>query len=183
MATNNGTKTDNDAKDEAQDTDISFVVALFDDTKMASEAYKSLKDANREGMLKILAAAYMEKSERSKIKVHEFKDWSGKRGAVAGGTAGAVIGLIGTAVLLPVAAGALIGGTMAKLHDTKFNNEDLKNAAKSLPVGTSALVAIVEDDYVDAMEDELNDSGGQKIHSGEVPNSTIISMTEIFEVS
>ncbi len=172
---------DNDSKTatsttEDVDVSISFVAAVFDDVKAAKDAYKVLKDLGREGFFRIIAAAYLEKTDRSKIKVHEYKDWRGKQGAVAGGGVGAVIGIIGSTILLPVAVGALVGGTLAKIHDTKFSDKDLRKLADSLPTGTSALIAIVEDEFVEGVADELGKEGGKNIHSGEVPKSTMDSM-------
>lgn len=165
------TKTKED--DAVTGVDIAFVVALFDDVTSAKKAYGDLRDLAREGFFQIESAAYLEKTDRSKIKVHEYKDWRGGQGALAGGTAGLVIGLIGGAVLLPVGVGALIGGIMAKVHDTGFNDKNLGKLADSLPPGTSALVAIVEDDYTVEVEDEMKKSGGKKVHSGPVPKSAL----------
>jgi len=167
-----GNKDDEDSIDMS----LSFVAAIFDDVKSAEHAYSALKDINREGIINIWAAAYMEKTDRSKVKVHEYKDWSGKKGLLAGGTAGAVIGVIGSTILLPVAVGALIGGTLSKVHDTKFSDKDLRQIANALPAGSSALVAIVEDEFVEPMETELDKQGGKKVHSGEIPNSTANAM-------
>lgn len=159
-------------------TDLSFVAAIFDDVKSAKVAYGVLKDLNREGLFDIQAAAYMEKTDRSKIKVHEYKDWSGRKGAIVGGGVGAVVGIIGSTLLAPVAVGALIGGTLAHVHDTRFSNKDLRKLADALPAGTSALVAIVEDESVEPVKEQLVKDGGKKVHSGEVPKSAITGMEE-----
>ncbi len=161
--------------DEQQNggVDISFVVAVFDDVKSAKVAYEGLRELSREGFFQIESAAYLEKTDRSKIKVHEYKDWRGGQGVLAGGAAGLVIGLIGGAVLLPVGIGALVGGIMAKVHDTGFNDKNLGKIADSLPPGTSALVAIVEEEYAEPVEDEMKKEGGKKVHSGPVPKSAL----------
>lgn len=158
--------------------EVSYVAAVFDDVKAAKNSYDVLKALNREGLLQIGAAAYMEKTDRSKVKVHEFKDWSGKKGAWLGGGAGAVIGIVGSAVLFPVAIGALVGGTLAHVHDTKFSDKDLRQAADALPPGSSALVALVADAYVADVEKELTKEGGKKVHSGEVPKSAVVSVDD-----
>src|SRR5258708_2484050 len=100
MADNDTTKQTDDQQNGG--VDIAFVVALFDDVNSAKAAYKDMRDLAREGFFQIESAAYLEKTDRSKIKVHEFKDWRGGQGALAGGGAGLLVGLIGGAVLLPV---------------------------------------------------------------------------------
>jgi hypothetical protein len=42
-----------------------------------------------------------------------------------------------------------------------------------LPPGTSALVAIVEEEYAEPVEEEMKKSGGKKVHSGPVPKSAL----------
>jgi uncharacterized membrane protein len=176
---NNGSKQQNDTNgDQEADMTISFVAALFDDVDAAKQAYSALKDVEREGLVKIIDAAYMQKTDRSKIKVYEHKDWRGGQGALAGGAIGAVIGIVGGAILLPAGIGALIGGIWAKVHDTGFNDKSLGKLADSLPAGTSALVAIVEDDEVEPVEAEMTKEGGKKVHSGKVPKSTADTLSE-----
>ncbi len=157
---------------------ISFVAAMFDNVDDAKLAYQALKDVQREGLVKILDAAYVEKTERSKLKVHEHKDWRGGQGVLAGGAVGAIIGIVGGAILLPAGIGALIGGIWAKMHDTGFDDKNLGKLAESLPIGTSALVAVVEDDYVEQIEKEMTKEGGKKVHSGAVPKSTAESLND-----
>ncbi len=48
--------------------------------------------------------------------------------------------------------------------------------AEALPPGTSALVAIVEDDYVELIEKELIKLGGKKVHSAEIPKGATSAM-------
>ncbi len=151
---------------------ISFVAAMFDDVDTAKVAYKALKEVQREGIVKIISAAYIEKTERSKIKVHEQGDWRGGQGVIAGGAVGALIGIIGGAILLPAGIGALIGGIWAKMHDSGFDDKNLGKLGDSLPIGSSALIAIVEDDFVEQVEEEMSKEGGKKVHSGTVPKST-----------
>ena len=173
MASNDSQQQSNDQQNTV--LDISFVVAVFDDVSSAKVAYDTLKELSREGFFQIETAAYLEKTDRSKVKTHEFKDWKGGKGALVGGSAGLLVGLIGGAVLLPVGIGALIGGILANTHDTGFNDKNLAKLADSLPAGTSALVAIVEDVYTEPVEAELKKAGGKKVHSGAVPKSAMVS--------
>jgi uncharacterized membrane protein len=159
---------------------VSYVATLFDTVDDAKKAYQNLKEAQREGLIRILDAAYVEKTDRSKIKVHDHDDWKVGEGVVAGGITGAVIGIVGGAILLPVAIGALVGGIVTEVYekDVKFTNKEIKELADSLPPGTSALIAIVEDVYVEDVKTEMTKQGGKKVHSGAVPKSTADSLTQ-----
>lgn len=184
MATNNGSaqKAQTAAEVTAQENiDVSYVAAVFDDVQTAKQAYEILKDLRREGVLDIIAAAYMEKTDRSRIKVHEYKDWRVEEGALGGGVvgaaAGAIIGIVGGAILLPVAIGALIGGAIGEVYDIQLKTQEWGKVADNLAPGTSALVAVVADENVTVTERELGKVGGKLIHSVEVPKSFTSAMS------
>ncbi len=107
-----------------EDVDISYVAGVFDDVQTAKNAYKTLKELKREGLLKIVAAAYMEKTDRSKLKVHEYKDWRVGEAVVAGGIVGAIVGIVGGAILLPLAVGALVGGSWGAVYNRQIVDEE-----------------------------------------------------------
>jgi uncharacterized membrane protein len=158
---------------------ISYVATVFDSVGDAKRAYQDLKEAQREGLVDVLDAAYVEKTDRNRIHVHDHNDWKLGEGVVAGGATGAVIGIIGGTILIPVALGALIGGVIVGLHDEgdTINHRNLRKLGDSLPKGTSALVAVVEDAYVDSVSEELSVIGGKKVQSGPIPKSTTETLT------
>jgi uncharacterized membrane protein len=62
---------------------------------------------------------------------------------------GGLVGLIvGPGAVLMAGAGAIIGGLAAKLSDSGFDNQDLKELAKSRKPGSSALLVLVEQDHL-----------------------------------
>jgi uncharacterized membrane protein len=76
------------------------------------------------------------------------KKWT-KRGAIIGG----VIGLIFPPSLLGGAlVGAGIGAGSAKIGKEALKSDDLWDAAKELAPGTSAFVAVVEDEWIDQIQ-------------------------------
>ena len=180
---NTGATANNDTKkmddDLAVDVEISYVATVFDNVNDAKSAYKELTSLQREGLVNIIDAAYVEKTDRSKVKVHDHNDWAIGEGVLGGGVTGALIGIIAGTILLPAAIGALIGGIVmgAYEYDSSFSNKDLKNLGDSLQVGSSALVAIVEDVYVEEVEVEMKKQGGGKVHSGKIPKSTADSVS------
>jgi uncharacterized membrane protein len=175
-------KTDQKIDELMLEADISYIAAVFDDVDDAKEAYRKLKGAQREGLVTIVDAAYAEKTDHDKLKIHDHDDWrfgdniieAGAGGAVVGG----LIGIVAGAILMPAAIGALIGAAIVSVygHKTKFSHEDLKEIADTLPVGTSALVAIVEDEFLEIAELEVNKLGGKKVHSNSIPKSTATTL-------
>jgi uncharacterized membrane protein len=182
VETNTLNRTDQKIDELVLEADVSYVAAVFDNVGDAKKAYKQLKDAQRDGVVTIVDAAYTEKTERDRLKVHDHDDWvfgekiveAGAGGAVVGG----LIGIVAGAILMPAAIGALIGGAIVSVygHKTKFSHEDLKEIADTLPLGTSALVAIVEDEFLEIAEVEVHKLGGKKVHSNKIPKSTAASL-------
>ncbi len=138
------------------DVPVQLIVAAFQDEKGAKETLKALKEARKQGLIKIENAAVLRKDEKGKLYIKETEDMGGGKGAAFGGVAGAVIGLIaGPALVVPAAVGALVGGLTAKLRDTGFSNQRLETLGEGLQSGSSAIVAVVEHTWVDKVEEAL----------------------------
>ncbi len=138
------------------DVPVQVIVAAFQDEKTANNALKALKQASREGLVKIENAAVLRKDEKGKLHIKETHDMGGGKGAALGGVAGATVGLIaGAALAAPVAVGALVGGLVAKLRDTGFSNKRLESFGEDLQPGTSAIIAVVEHTWVAQVEQAL----------------------------
>ncbi len=111
------------------DVPIQLIVAAFKEEKAAKQALKELKQAQREKMIKIEAAAVLRKDQKGKLHIKETADMGGGKGAALGGVAGAAIGLIaGPALLVPAAVGALVGGLAAKLPRQRFLRRPAEDA-------------------------------------------------------
>ena len=138
------------------DVPVQLIVAAFQDEDAAKEALKDLKEAKKEGLIKIENAAVLRKDEKGKLHIKETHDMGGGKGAALGGVGGAAIGLIaGAALAAPVVVGALVGGLVAKLRDSGFSNKRLETLGESLQPGSSAIVAVVEHQWVAQVEKAL----------------------------
>jgi len=110
-------------------------------------------------LIKIESAAVLHKDKKGKLHIKETHDMGGGKGAALGGVGAAAIGLIaGTALVVPVAVGALVGGLVAKLRDTGFSDERLKAVGEGLTPGSSAIIAVVEHKWVGQLEEALAES-------------------------
>jgi uncharacterized membrane protein len=146
------------------DVPVQLIVAAFKDEQTAKEALKVLKQAQREKLIKIDNAAVLRKDEKGKLHIKETADMGGGKGAAIGGVAGAAIGLIaGPVLLVPVAVGALIGGLAAKLSDSGFKNERLRTLGESLKPGSSAIVAVVEHQWVAQVQQAMAEAGADAV--------------------
>lgn len=141
------------------DMPVQVIVAAFQNEEGAEDAFKKLKDAKKEQVIAIENAAILRRDEDGKLHVKEVRDMSGGKGAAIGGVVGAVAGLLAGPLVLAAGAGALIGGLAAKLHDSGFHDERLKQLGEALTPGTSALVAVIEHTWVRDVEKSLTDYG------------------------
>lgn len=141
------------------DVPVQVIVAAFQNEEGAEDALKKLKDAKKEQVIDIDNAAILRRDEDGKLHVRELRDMSGGKGALIGGVVGAVSGLIAGPLVLATGAGALIGGLAAKLRDSGFRDERLKQLGAALTPGTSALVAVIEHTWVHDVERLLADYG------------------------
>jgi uncharacterized membrane protein len=138
------------------DVPVQVIVAAFQDEEAAKGALKALKQARKEGLIKIENAAVLRKDEKGKLHIKETHDMGGGKGAALGGVGGAAIGLVaGAALAAPVVVGALVGGLVAKLRDSGFSNQRLEAMGEGLKPGTSAIVAVVEHTWVAKVEQAL----------------------------
>jgi len=145
------------------DNPIQFVVAAFQDEYGADAVLDALKKATRDKVIKIQNAAVLRRDPANTLHIKETGDMHGGRGALSGGVVGAVAGILAGPILIPVAAGAVIGGLAAKLRDSGFSDARLKQLGEQLQPGTSAIVAVIEHTWVSQLEQMLVEAGADVV--------------------
>lgn len=146
--------------DQPSDVPIDVLVAAFDTEKGAEEALHDLKDLKKEGLIGIRNAAVLWKDDKGKLSFKETADMRGGKGAAVGGVIGGVVGLIfPPSILASAAVGAAVGGLSAKLRDSGFPDERLRQVGEGLKPNTSALIAVIEHTWVRQVEDQLREYG------------------------
>src|SRR5262245_8482864 len=143
---------------------VQLIVAAFQSENGADEALKQLKAAKKEHLIKIQNAAVIRKDAQGKLHISETGDMKGGKGAAIGGVTGAALGILtGGATLAIAGATALIGGLAAKLRDSGFKDDRLKQLGASLRPGTSAIVAVIDHIWVAELEQELREAGANVV--------------------
>ena len=127
-----------------------IMMATYPTEDGASRAMDVLKDMAKEGTIDIVDAAVLTRDDDGDVKVKQqsvpsVKKWA-KRGAIIGGVIGLIFppSLIGGALL-----GAGIGAGSGKIGKEALKSDELWEAAKDLEPGTSAFIAVVEDEWID----------------------------------
>ena len=136
---------------------VEILVAAFKDEAAADAAYHQLKRGANNAWLENVAIVV---NEGTKVKFKESRDMGGGKGAVLGGAIGALTSLLfPPAILITTAAGAIIGGVTAKLHDSNLPSDTLRRVGEQLTPGTAAIIALVDETMVAQSTDALNRLG------------------------
>ena len=140
---------------------VELVIAAFNDEHKAKETLKILKELEKEEIIMLVNAAVMVKDEKGKVKLKETQDLDSKQGALFGAIAGGLIGLLGgpAGVLVGAAAGAATGGVAAHKIDMGFPDETLKEIQGALTPGSSAILALIQHEWIDRVVEELEKQG------------------------
>jgi len=132
-----------------------LVVGSYADAGAADDDFKALKSGQDAGEYQVVGAVVMNRDAGGKVNVKEHGDGRAAGGAVLGGTAGLVVGLFAPPLLAATAVGAGIGagiGALSKRHAEKKLGVEVEDY---LPPGSSAVVAVVDDQYADKVENAL----------------------------
>jgi uncharacterized membrane protein len=141
----------------ADDVPVEVIVAAYSTEQGAKEALHELDEAKKANIIRIRDAAVLSRNAENKLHISETADKGFGRGAVIGGIGGAVIGVIAGPVGWATVGGAAIGGLAAKLRDGGFKDERLRKLGEGLKPGSSALVAVVEHEWVKQAEAMLQE--------------------------
>ncbi|MCD9153041.1 DUF1269 domain-containing protein [Aeromicrobium duanguangcaii] len=123
-------------------------VSTYDDTESAADDFTAIKDVDD----LVVAGVVLSRDASGQTKVEEHGGSVVAAGTTVGAVAGLVVGLFAPPLLLSGVIGAAIGagaGAIAKRHEEKKIGVD---AEEWLPPGSSALVAVVDDLYLDRVD-------------------------------
>lgn len=136
----------------SDDAPLQVIVAAYTDMEGASNALKELQKVGKD-TLQVKEAAVLVRDSQGKLAIRETHHLA--RGAVLGGAAGAVVGLIAGPVGWAALGGAAVGTLASRLRDSGFPDKRLKEIGEALKPSTSALIVIVEHRWVLEAEKQL----------------------------
>jgi uncharacterized membrane protein len=133
------------------DRNLALLVATYEDdtTTTAAADYAALKELDD---VAVLASVVLARQADGTVGVTEHGGGLVGKGTTIGALSGFVVGLFAPPLLAVTAVGAGIGaaaGAIAKHHDEKKIGLD---ADEWLPANSSAIVAVVDDRYLDRVD-------------------------------
>ena len=121
----------------------SFIVVKYPQKATADEALKAAQGLAKEKVVKLRDAVAITKTEAGKIKLHQTKDDTAKKGFLKGGGIGVLFALLFGPVGW-VAAGAALGTAFA-MFDRGIKDKLLKELGEKMTPDQSALAVLVEE--------------------------------------
>ena len=133
-----------------------FTVWKYDDPEGAAHAESILKDAERDGLVKIVDHAVMTwpKGE-DKPEVHHKHD-DPKRGAAWGALWGILAGALFTIPIVGGIAGVALGALAKSTEGTGITKDDLARIRTQITEGTSALFIVSEEGDLDRLGERFH---------------------------
>lgn len=145
--------------------------ASYPDDEAAQADFDALREAQDDAGVRIMGAVVMDRDDDGEVHVHQDHLGQVGGGATAGGVVGLVVGLFAPPLLLATAVGAGLGagiGALLKRHQEHALEIELEDY---LPAGSSAIVVVAEDVYLDGIDKALAKSAkkvNKAIDSGDV---------------
>jgi uncharacterized membrane protein len=139
------------------------ILAAFKDENAADAALEQLKAAKKEHLIEIQNVAVLRKDQDGKLHIKEPTDMGAGRGAVIGGVLGGLTGLVFGPIGLAAVGGAAIGGVIARLRDSGFKDDRLRQLGENLQPGSSAILAVIEHIWVLELQAELEKAGAEVV--------------------
>jgi uncharacterized membrane protein len=137
------------------DVPLDIYIAGYSDPEAAKADFDALKKAQRKGIVFIDGAVLVSRDEDGTLHVKESGDHDVFKGATIGVAGGLVLGLFAPPLLGAMVVGGVLGGLIGKLvkhHDEKGIAKDVDEV---VPPGTSGVIAVFEEIWVEEVEREL----------------------------
>ena len=139
---------------------LHVVVAKYKDVIGAKDAIAAVKDRG----IKLADQAYVLNNGDGNLEFKEGKDAGGGKGFVYGASTVAVAGLLlGPVGWGALAAGGVVGGLVAKVHDAGIPSAEIEKLGSSLQPGHAAAIAVAQEGDQDAVREIFYNGGGEVV--------------------
>ena len=137
------------------------IAVTFDEDSKAYQALSSLRQADSDGRVGVRGAVIVERGSDGTIRVREGEDDVIGVGTAGGSLVGVLVGVLGGPVgmLLGLGAGMAVGAAI-DLGRADESEDVLDQMSKSIPAGTTAIIAELDEPAVEVVDGEMATLGG-----------------------
>ncbi|NLR94261.1 MULTISPECIES: DUF1269 domain-containing protein [Flammeovirga] len=141
-----------------------LIVAVYNEEQKAEQEFKLLAKKEKRDELDLCAYTVITKSKDGKTTLHDTEGRDAFWGAIIGGLVGMLVGPIGAIYGAAIFAAEVFAGSVAaglgvgaiagwlKSDALDIPNDLLKDIKESISPGTSAIVAVADEDWVDEVK-------------------------------
>ena len=137
-----------------------LIVATFDNKEKAEEVRTKLLNLQREHLVDLGDAVVAVRDDKGKVKLYQHNTLIAA-GAASGGFWGALIGLLFLSPVLGLVVGASAGAIAGALTDVGINDDFMKELARKMQPGRSALFVLVRQATTDKLLEALTPFEGE----------------------
>ena len=141
-----------------------LIVITYDDVHQAEEVRLKLLKMQKEYLIDLEDAVVVVKDKKGKIKLRQMYDLTAT-GAMKGGFAGILIGLLFLNPLLGLVVGSASGAVAGALSDVGIKDNFMKELAVNIKQGNSMLFVLVRKVTPDKVLDQLQGAGGKIVQT------------------
>ncbi|MCD9198122.1 DUF1269 domain-containing protein [Aeromicrobium wangtongii] len=131
------------------DRNCSLLVAAYDDESTAREDFAAMKTVDD---LDVVAAVVLSRDAEGKVHAKEHGGKLVRYGTAVGAVGGVVVGLFAPSLLASGVVGAVIGAGAGEILQRHEERQIGVDAQEWLPNGASAIVAVIDDLYLDRVD-------------------------------
>jgi uncharacterized membrane protein len=146
----------------------SLVFAVYDNDKAARDAFAAMKESQRKGVIRIDSFAVISKDEKGRVHVKSTQRRHARTGAIVGALVGVLGGPAG------MVAGAAAGGGIGYLSGRSVGipRDRIEEIKSSLEPGSSAIIAVLDERWVNDLEDSLRAAKAKQVLNYKIANPT-----------
>ena len=123
----------------------------------AQEAFKVLKSLEKDRQVELLNVAVITKGLDGMVSLRESKEVDNRRGSLGGAITGGLVGLLigPVGAIIGATSGAAIGRRSSNNVEVGVSNERLKAFQEKMPLGSSAIILLVEHRWFETFRQSL----------------------------
>ena len=140
------------------DETLDVLIGVYLIPDLAKEDFDAFVGLVEEKTITADGVVLVTKDADGEVTVEETGDHLGKKGAVAGGGVGLVLGLFAPPLLAATAVGAGVGAIAGKLARKRLETGIGEKMDDALPPGSAGIIAIYEHDDAEAVAAALHNS-------------------------